>query len=320
MNGLELVLTWTLIHSLWIALAALLLSNLLSGFISKSATRRFIKISILTIFTSSVAYVFITQLDLLINYESAKIIGLRFIDANAATPNWLDEIKLWISSNSLVISSLWFMGIVIGTVKFIANRQRLNKYKSSALPCAKEQVINRVTGLAEDLGVRRKVQVVISAILNSPMAIGVLKPTIYLPAGLISGFSTEELDTILIHELSHIKRHDYFINLFLVFIETVFFFNPIVLHLVKDIRKEMEYVCDDEVLEWHNQIAYAKVLVKLQEINLSNQVALAAKNKQSQFKQRIERMINQNNKKVSPKLGVVVVLFISLLVSSAFAV
>ena len=150
------------------------------------------------------------------------------------------------------------------------------------------------------------------------MTVGILKPIIYFPTGLISGFTSEELDTILRHELTHIKHHDYLINTILVIIETLFFFNPFVLVMIGDLRREMEYVCDDEVIQVHNEFAYSRALMKLQEITISNQVAMAAKGNNSEFKNRIERMIYPNKTKFSPKAGIAILLFATILVSSAF--
>jgi bla regulator protein blaR1 len=318
MNGLELALTWTLIHSLWISLACLFLVNVASIIFRASKIRRLLKIGAITLFSVSVLAVFFRQLFLIATFESASIISLQFVDADSAVPTWLDQIKLWISANSMIISTVWASGLLFGISRFVYNRNVLSKYKASGLPCTDDTILTNMEAIGKNLGIKRKVCLMVSSLVDSPMTVGFLKPIIYLPLGLISGFNSNELDTILLHELSHIKRNDYVLNLFLVIIETIFFFNPFVILLVKDLRNEMEYVCDDEVLERHNEISYAKALIKLQEINISNQVALAAKNNNSEFKTRIERMINPKNNKVSPKLGLVVILLTSLFVSSAF--
>ena len=87
--------------------------------------------------------------------------------------------------------------------------------------------MSKVKGICKAFNINRAVQVKISALIDSPMTVGILKPIIYFPTGLISGFTSEELDTILRHELTHIKHHDYLINTILVIIETLFFFNPL---------------------------------------------------------------------------------------------
>lgn len=317
MSGLETILSLTLIHSLWIAFGAWILAKLLSGVFRKSTSRRVIKIvSLIIFFSLTLATLFIQSP----TPPSAE--GIWFLDAQPIylnTPlSWIDQTKIWIGQHSLLISILWVLGTVFGGLRFMHNRRSLAKCKSSAIQVTDDGILSRVKGICEAFTISRAVQVKISALIDSPMTVGILKPIIYFPTGLISGFTSEELDTILRHELTHIKHHDYLINTILVIIETLFFFNPFVLVMIGDLRREMEYVCDDEVIQVHNEFAYSRALMKLQEITISNQVAMAAKGNNSEFKNRIERMIYPNKTKFSPKVGIAILLFTTILASSAF--
>lgn len=317
MSGALQTLTWTLIHSLWIAFILWVIVSIAHHLTRRSAIKRHIKIAGLLCFFIA------TSIALFLEIPIAPLAGGGWIfdkELIYFKPDlsWFDKVKIWIATKSFYINLVWLLGTSTGALRYIINRQVLRKYEASAIPNNNEYLNDKVDSLRTQLRIRRKIQFKTSSLIDSPITTGVLRPIIYFPIGLASGFSNDELDTIVLHELAHIKNHDYLINLLLVLIETLFFFNPFVHLMIKDLRREMEYTCDDMVLFRHGQIAYARTLVKLQEFNMSRQVALAARNNKSEFKNRIERMINSKNNKMSPKLGIAVLLVTSLFVSSAF--
>ena len=98
------------------------------------------------------------------------------------------------------------------------------------------------------------------------MAIGFFKPLILVPMGLLTHLPADQLHAILLHELGHIRRQDYLVNLLQRFAETVFFFNPAVLWLFALLRRERECCCDDLVLlHTGNRKSYLDALVGFQE-------------------------------------------------------
>lgn len=318
MKEFEVILTWALIHSLWIAVGIWGIIKVLSTFIQESKKLRVLKIiGILTFIILTLTALFIQP-----STPPPTSEGIWFLDSQAVymkTPlDLLDQCQIWIREYSLLINFLWILGIVIGSIRFILNFRSLTRCKSTAIDVIDNTFISRVESIAEALSIARPIQVKVSALINSPMTIGTLKPIIYFPTGLISGFSFEEVDTLVRHELTHIKHNDYLVNNFLVIVETLFFFNPFAIIMIRDLRREMEYACDDQVIQVHDELAYSRALTKLQEITISNQVALAAKSNNSEFKTRIERMIYPNKTKFNPKAGIMVILLAVILVSSAF--
>jgi bla regulator protein BlaR1 len=120
----------------------------------------------------------------------------------------------------------------------------------------------RLQQLADGLHIKQAIRLLESGIAKVPMVIGHLKPVILAPIGLLTALSAEEVEAILVHELAHIKRRDYLVNMLQSLVEIVFFFNPAVLWVSKMVRTERENCCDDMVLaQNNNKLNYIRALV-----------------------------------------------------------
>jgi hypothetical protein len=111
-----------------------------------------------------------------------------------------------------------------------------------------------------------------------------------------AGLTTEQLEAILLHELAHIKRHDFLINVIQSFIETVFFFNPFTWKLSDLIRREREYCCDDLVISENGSArAYAHALAQLEEVRFSRStLVLSLAADKNQLLHRIKRIMEKS--------------------------
>jgi RND family efflux transporter MFP subunit len=106
-----------------------------------------------------------------------------------------------------------------------------------------------------------------SALVEVPTVIGWMKPIVLLPATAISGLTSEQLEALLAHEIAHIRRHDYLVNLVQTAIETLLFYHPVVWWVSSCIRQEREHCCDDmAVAVCGNRLAYARSLMTLEEL------------------------------------------------------
>jgi beta-lactamase regulating signal transducer with metallopeptidase domain len=105
--------------------------------------------------------------------------------------------------------------------------------------------MNRISELSEQLHIKRSVQLLQSPVATVPAVVGFFKPVILFPAAMLAGLSPSEIEGILIHELAHIKRQDFLVNMLQHFIEMIFFFNPAVLWVSSLIKIERENCCDD---------------------------------------------------------------------------
>ena len=142
------------------------------------------------------------------------------------------------------------------------------------------------------LDIKKKVQVWFSQHVDVPSVIGFIKPVILLPAAAIAQLNTQQIEAILLHELAHIKRHDFLLNLLQTFAKIILFFNPFATLLNKQIESERENCCDDWVLNYqYNKETYANALLQIETYRQKKiLLALAATNGKKQLLNRIKRL------------------------------
>lgn len=132
--------------------------------------------------------------------------------------------------------------------------------------------------LANKLNISKNVKLRESLAVKVPVVIGWLRPVILLPSSAITGLSVRQLELILAHELAHIRRHDYLVNLLQKIAETLLFYHPAVWWLSGVVRQERENCCDDLAIAVckGDKLFYAKTLSLLDSMRPSNDIALAA--------------------------------------------
>ncbi|MDI3319346.1 M56 family metallopeptidase [Pinibacter soli] len=124
--------------------------------------------------------------------------------------------------------------------------------------------------LSMRMSIKKKVSVWISKNVDAPLLIGYFKPVILLPLAAINQLTTEQLEAILLHEMAHIQRNDYFVNVLLGLVNIMLFFNPFAKLFIKVLETERENSCDDFVLQFrYSPEIYAKALLTLEQ-NRSN--------------------------------------------------
>ncbi|MDE3237301.1 MAG: M56 family metallopeptidase [Bacteroidota bacterium] len=152
-----------------------------------------------------------------------------------------------------------------------------------------------ISNIAEQLQISRRIQLFISQHIKSPMTIGFLKPIILVPLASLNKLSTEQLEAVLLHEMAHIKRYDYVLNIVLSVIEMLLFFNPFTQLLKKQIHSERENACDDWVLQFQYQPAmYAEALLQIAYASKETQaqhLSMMAVPKNGDLVMRVKRMI-----------------------------
>ncbi len=152
------------------------------------------------------------------------------------------------------------------------------------------------TKVAIKMTIAKNIRVWLSDHVDVPATIGFIKPVILIPIASVNSLSSDQLEAIILHELSHIKRNDYLINLFISVIETILFFNPFILLLSKAVKRERENCCDDFVIQYrYDPYSYASALLRLEQSRRSNlQLSVAAVSGKKQLLKRIKRITKNN--------------------------
>ena len=225
-------------------------------------------------------------------------------------------VKAYFNEHLPLIVSLWLIGFLFFSLRFAGGLLYVRRLKYNGLNEINAGMLRRLKELADKINIRRVVQIFESAQVKVPVVIGHLKPMILLPLGLISGLPQEQFEAILIHELAHIKRYDFLINLFQSFIETVFFYHPVVWWISSTINSERENCCDDITIQISgDSLSYSKALYNLLQIHAKeSELALAIIGKKNQLYRRIKRMNTKNHKTA---YGIRFVAFALLLVAMA---
>ncbi len=175
-----------------------------------------------------------------------------------------------------------------------------------------------VQDTGRQLGITREVRIFLSEKIASPLTIGFIKPLILVPVASINHLSVAQLEAILLHELAHIKRYDYLINILLSVAEISLFFNPFTRLFSKHIRKERENSCDDWVLQFqYSASTYAEALLRMAQLQATPAFAMSATGThQNELLNRVKRMIGVNENRFNYKRQLLSFLLVTGILSS----
>jgi len=209
--------------------------------------------------------------------------------------------------------SLWHLG---GWTQLQRLRRQMVKQVTPALKTKCQQ-------LSKALGIQKTIGLMESALVQVPTVIGHLKPIILLPASALTGLSPQQIEAILAHELAHIKRHDYLINMLQTIVEILGFYHPAVWWISHKIRAERENCCDDIAVNLcSDRLGYAQALTTMEEIR-SHQPTLALAASGGSLFNRIRRLLGKdstNETKPSWLPSVIsILLIVALLIPTALA-
>lgn len=161
----------------------------------------------------------------------------------------------------------WFGIVVLLSFRLLAGWFQLCRLQRTATQLGGEFWDQARARIAHELNVSRPIRLLKSAWLEVPTVIGWLRPVIVFPASSLVGLTPEQLETILAHEVAHIRRHDYLVNILQSLVETLLFYHPGVWWVSAQIRQEREHCCDDlAVRVCGNRLDYARALATLEEL------------------------------------------------------
>ncbi|RNL51703.1 M56 family metallopeptidase [Pedobacter jejuensis] len=203
-----------------------------------------------------------------------------------------------------LVITFYLIGIALQLFVIIKGYSKLNRFKNQGLSNIPEEWKLIFATVTANLKINKKVAFHLSEIVNVPLVIGYLKPVVLFPLALVNQLDNDQVEAILIHELSHIRRNDFLLNLIKTAIETFLFYNPFVWMAGKFIHIEREHACDDLVLKATGKpLNYAHALLKLELLKdkTSPAYALAATGKTQNLYQRIKRITNMKTNYLNAK-------------------
>ncbi len=334
-NEVVLALGWTLLHSLWQGLLlAVVTGTLLITTRRSSAQKRYeLLTGLFLLFIAVTAITFTRELYLAIARPHFRPLAniargrsvistlIPFTETHiAVNRSWASRLKDYFNTHAYLLVTIWFIIFMARFIKLVAELayiQRLKTYRTSEPPQAWK---NRLEELKTKMYIHPYVQMLESGIVKVPVVMGILKPVILLPFGLLSQLPPDEIEAILLHELAHIRRRDYFVNLLQSLAETLFFFNPALMWLSSLIREERENCCDDIAISvTNNKTKYIDALISFQEFNIAKpSFSMGFPGKKNQLLNRVKRIIYKRNASLNIAEKSILTLSISVLILLSF--
>lgn len=258
---------WALLHSIWQGLLIVLLLKLILSLIPthKSTLRYGVSLAGL----AAIPLAGFVTVGLLLPQMSpaAPLMPVMFPHPTAAptggSASLFFQVTTYIENQMPFILSAWIAGVLVCSLRLAAGWMYLSHLTSTAQPV--DGYWQELTSaLARQLAVRRDIRLAESGRMDSPAVVGIFKPVILVPIGMLAGLSAQQVEAVLLHELTHIRRHDFMVNLGQSLMEVVYFFNPFVWIISSIVRDEREFCCDDVVVQRYSRRVYAEALAYLE--------------------------------------------------------
>jgi beta-lactamase regulating signal transducer with metallopeptidase domain len=195
------------------------------------------------------------------------------------------------------LDAFWLLGVLCLSVRTVGGWWLLQHVRRNALVQVPASVLKTFTRLAARMGIRQHVDLRACERIAGPLAMGIVRRLVLLPASALTSLTAEQLEVVLAHELAHIRRADYLWNMLQTMIETLFFFHPAVWWVSNSLREQRELCCDDAALACcSDPMVYATALLCLEEQRGSRlHLAMALDGHQAAFglKTRIVRILGE---------------------------
>jgi TonB family protein len=191
------------------------------------------------------------------------------LDLPAAMPGPAASSLAWAGWLAHWALPLWSCGVLLFSLRLVWASRQISALRRQAKP-AEAAVLAVVAGLQERMQLARPVRVLVSAVADCPSVVGWIKPVVLLPAATVLGLTPQQLEAVLAHELAHILRYDYLVNMLQTVAETLLFYHPAVWWASARIRHERELCCDDLAVDsCGDALCYARALTRLERLRVT---------------------------------------------------
>lgn len=287
-------LGWAVLNSLWqMALLWVVYQLITAVFKTVRSSQKSLLASLLAI--GGFTWFLLTLASILYKTENAVIgsAGLINLDGN-------EQLNDWLFRTLPIASLLYLILLIFPLLQFVRNYRYVNVIRKYGLSKATVEWRMFVRKVAAQMGIKKPVHIWVSELVTSPVTIGYIKPVILVPLAAVNQLSTQQLEAVLLHELAHIRRFDYLLNLILKLIQSILYFNPFVKAFVKIVEREREKSCDEMVMQFqYDPYGYASALLELEKANhLPKTLAVAAGGKKNDLLHRVEWIMGVNKQPV----------------------
>lgn len=314
-------LSWTLLHSLWQLLMIFVALKVVLLLIpsDRSKTRYAACMSAISISVIAFVYTFYIQYSGFVAVTPNTTLHTTLITPDN-TNSIISSAIMWYSSNADIVVIVYALTIMLLTIRLTYNIVVIKQYRTKGLTDFNAQWETIFNNCLDRVRLNRRVIAKFSSKVNVPVMMGSIKPIILIPITLANSLSAEEAEAILLHELAHIKRADYLVNILQMLAEIILFYNPFIWLMSEIARKEREHCCDDMVVMYsHEQKNYAKALTKVEMIrNNPIETAMAATGNNYHLLNRIKRIMEMKQSRINYTQLSITVICILMLVSSLF--
>ncbi|RYF73971.1 MAG: hypothetical protein EOO39_09410, partial [Cytophagaceae bacterium] len=293
-------LGWTLIHALWQGFAVVLVIAVLVHIARRSRAALRYRIGMSGLFLQVMASLGTFAW----YYESRTLAGpvtatpsLSNVPTSilaTANESWLVSMQAFLNAHLAEIVWLWLIGVGIFGIRLIGGWAYVQRLRTTAMLPVPATLSAATTRISRNMNVSARVQV--TARLSGPLVVGMIKPVILWPVGLLAGLSAADIDAILAHELAHVQRHDYLLNVVQSIVEALYFFHPALWWLSARVREEREHCCDDLAVSVIGDArVLARALAKVEEwqrnMAPAPTLAMAFASKRQLLLQRVRRIL-----------------------------
>ena len=242
----------------------------------------------------------------------ASVSGATLPAANASeTPRLLTGLiapfdpaaGLGLSRITPILAYLWALGFAAMSLRYAFAFGQVQQLRIIGIQRPDAEWTKRFIRLAQDIGVSGKVRLYMSTNVTGPITLGLIKPVVLVPMGFLTGLPIDQVEAILRHELAHIRRYDYALNLAQTAVKTVLFYHPAVHIICRWADQDREQACDDlAVRQGRDPLCLARGLAALRLQNhTAFGMAATGSGKDMPLMNRLTRLAGQTPKRGRPE-------------------
>jgi beta-lactamase regulating signal transducer with metallopeptidase domain len=174
---------------------------------------------------------------------------------------------LWLRPWLPILVTCWLVGMAFCSLRPLLGWLTLRRLGTVGVTAGGPVLEESARRMAARLCMTQAVSVLGSTLAKTPLVVGYLRPMLLVPVGMVAQLPVAELEAILAHELAHLRRHDFLVNLWQTSLETIFFYHPSVWSLSHRLRAEREHCCDDVALSVvGDPVCYGRALLHVEEL------------------------------------------------------